>query len=838
MKRNRTTGAIDRRVPGRGLGRAVAIAFFLLVTPVIARGEPLDIAVPVGPLRVRLQADPDVRIVEDVQLADVAVWEGRVGRDPGRAAVVFLTATGDDEPLPGAGAVGALVEAEDVRWRGTSSGHLEHAHPLAGLEWRAWPRVAVRTVLLPGGFRVLAAAGGRPLLAEGRIGGRRVVVWTAPLGARANRDLAAFPLLGYALHAVTFRAAGARVASLGAWRGAPIPGERTAELAALALLLLWPLTMAAFGIARRSRPPPAEVLALYAAPGAAPEWRDPSFARPLSGFFLFLAGSIVLLPPYFWVVGVVVPNRVQPFPQADGIWGSIVVLFEVVFYLFDFATNTAFVRFFAATRIQEPARALRYAQLFLWWQALSGLLQLTLVVVVVLAGPLSGTTYALYGFFLLLHGIVQVPGVFGIGYHVLQGAQRFDYASVVDVLEKRVLSILAPLPFVLVLRAWGRAHPMYGEAFGAIVGLGIGAYVTQWLTMGIGLYLCRRAGLPIRPLFGASFGGREIREVFGYGARAIPGQVAFRAASSVEIVVLTAMLANYTEWLGIWGLLQSRFSYLVLLAYAFFDSGVPVFGEALGAGKRSLAQYLVGRFLQFATLWGAVVFAILAALGPTFIRGAVEPQWHRAAGLVVVAAFARALACPGWVSDALQRGANYPLLFSCVLGGEQVLRIALLFILVPRFGAAGLFAAIVLSLSTKTLVAWWLNHRVVLPLRVSLWQSLGAPVAAGAILYVLLAGLVAVVDPTSPSGAQAVFYGGAVGAIAAALFVLGIVGGLDADGLGEIDRAARMTPVLSPIARLFALGARAGARLSPWHGRFPQPASADAHGEAEELTRA
>src|SRR6185503_10463543 len=115
-----------------------------------------------------------------------------------------------------------------------------------------------------------------------------------------------------------------------------------------------------------------------------------------------------------------------------------------------------------------------------------------------------------------------------------------------------------------------------------------------------------------------------------FGAQAIIGQVAFRATSAIEVLVLSRLLASYTDWLGIKSLLGNRFGFLVLLAYGFFDSGVPVFGEALGAGKRALGQYLVARYLQFANLWGAVVFAVLAALGPRFILLALDPQWHRA----------------------------------------------------------------------------------------------------------------------------------------------------------------------------------------------------------------
>ena len=802
-----------------------------LAAPGAALAAPLRVAIPDGAriprvLSERLRADPDLRLVAG-RRADVTVARGALPDGDG-PVLLLLTERGGGAPWPGASEPGPLGTPSVIA---LAIGNSDLGH----VAWKAAPQAAVRGLPPSRGLLSVVRAGRAPLILVGTVGGRRVVVWTAPLEARANRDLAAWPLLGHALHAALRSAAGQPVPELRRWRGAPLPGAGTAMLSLVVLGLLWPLTLWAFRRARRRALPAPDVLAHYARPAAARAWSEPGFARPLGGFFVFLGASVVLLGPYFWILTVLLPNRVQPFPQVDGIWGAIVGFFELLFFLFDFATGTAFARFFAANRLADPGRALKFAQLFVWWQILSGLLQVSGVALLVLAGPLPKSTYALYGFLVLLHGVVQYPGAFGAPVHLLQGTQRFDYSSIADVLEKRVFAVLLPIPFVLLGRSWGAAHPLYGEAFGAVVGLGVGAYVTQWCTLGTGLWLCGRAGLPVRPLLGAAFARAEIREMFGFGAKAIIGQVAFRAANAIEVLVLTTLLANYTEWLGIWSLLGNRFGFLVLLAYAFFDSGVPVFGEALGAGKRALGQYLVARYLQYANLWGAVVLAVLAALGLALVLGALDPQWHRAADLVVVAAFARALACPGWVSDALQRGANHPLLFSGVLTGEQVFRLILFALLVPSLQVTGLYVAILVSLSAKTIVAWWLNHRRIIPLRLSIWQSVGAPLATGGLVWLALRGATILLAPEGSMQTQALFYGGAAAAILLSFFVLGLVGGLDADGLDEIDRAGRMTSLFAPITRALSAAARAGARLSPLHGRFPQPAAAEGLAEARSL---
>ena len=87
--------------------------------------------------------------------------------------------------------------------------------------------------------------------------------------------------------------------------------------------------------------------------------------------------------------------------------------------------------------------------------------------------------------------------------------------------------------------------------------------------------------------------------------------------------------------------------------------------------------------------------------------------------------------------------------------------LALFVVLVPPFQITGLYVSILLSLSLKTVVAWWLNHRRIVPLRLSAWQSFGAPVLAGLTLWLALHALAWSLGPVGSIGAQALFYAGA-----------------------------------------------------------------------------
>ncbi|HOU25257.1 MAG TPA: hypothetical protein PLN42_13560, partial [Anaerolineae bacterium] len=68
-------------------------------------------------------------------------------------------------------------------------------------------------------------------------------------------------------------------------------------------------------------------------------------------------------------------------------------------------------------------------------------------------------------------------------------------------------------------------------------------------------------------------------------------------------------------------------------------------------------------------------------------------------------------------------------------------------------------------------------------------------------------------------------------------FFYSLFGGWDDDTLAELKRAAELSGLMKPLARLFWRASALGARLSPLHGRFPIDIRAEAMAEAELLTR-
>src|SRR5262249_8342177 len=146
-------------------------------------------------------------------------------------------------------------------------------------------------------------------------------------------------------------------------------------------------------------------------------------------------------------------------------------------------------------------------------------------------GWLPFSRYAIYAPFVALYGSCFIPAMSGIGKLMCQALQRFDYQNLLDMAEWRGVAVSVAPSRLLCAAAWGAAHPIYGEAFGAALGLGLGELTKNLVMLGIGLGVLAHLGVPIRPLFLAQFDRSTARRQLIYGGKLTLGQEPFRLAS-------------------------------------------------------------------------------------------------------------------------------------------------------------------------------------------------------------------------------------------------------------------------------------------------------------------
>ncbi len=136
----------------------------------------------------------------------------------------------------------------------------------------------------------------------------------------------------------------------------------------------------------------------------------------------------------------------------------------------------------------------------------------------------------------------------------------------------------------------------------------------------------------------------------------------------------------------------------------------------------------------------------------------------------------------------------------------------------------------------KGIVAYLVNHRVCFPQRFYVWQSLVAPLLAGAAHYAVLRWLAGLIWQADQMTSVLIFFIGILPSFPLFAFLDGLFGGWDDETLGELRRAASLSSLMRPLAWVFWASTWLGARVSPLHGRFPIDIRAAALSEARSLT--
>ena len=310
----------------------------------------------------------------------------------------------------------------------------------------------------------------------------RTFVFDAFLTNGFNPQIQEWAYYNYLIYHLVVRAAGQTPLSFADYPSSPVPHatERNILLGLMTLMLV--TTFAAFFFVRRySLRHPEELdnivsdRSSFLVREEKTEWENVGFHRPLGGFLVALSIGLVLFIPLIIYQNLILPTYILPSAQALGIWGRVTQFFNLAWTFFDMGTSIAFIKFLSEHRVHDPKKGIQYGQVFIWWQALSGAVQVALVIG--LASTLAPrTAYALYAWSVIIHTFIQIPGFYQVFRHALTGFQRLDYSRLLDILLNMVLPMAVQPIFVTIMFAWGRTHPVFGSAMGGLLGMGIAAY--------------------------------------------------------------------------------------------------------------------------------------------------------------------------------------------------------------------------------------------------------------------------------------------------------------------------------------------------------------------------
>ncbi len=658
-----------------------------------------------------------------------------------------------------------------------------------------------------------------------------------------NPDLLEWPYWNYLVYHLAVRAAGDTPLSYADYPGSPVPHaqEQTALAAALGLMLAG--TGSIFvGVRRYSRRHPEALDRIVANTRRYDKlqhspWEEVGFHRPLAGFLFLVAVGLALFIVLMIYQQYVLYGELLKSAQARGAWSVVTTFFTTLWIFFDWGTATALVKFFAERRVDDPRESIKYAQFYVWWQAITGTIQLGLMMLAA-AFIAPHTRYAFLSYYLILHALIQFPGFLTVFQNTLRAYQKHDYDQALN-----LIIYLAPVVVqsatVYLFTRWGADHPVFGQSMGGVFGLAIGAYLTQVLVFAVGYVLLKRLGYNAGVLFLAHFDRGTVASALKYGAPVMGAGVAGALGYTVQTILVAAYILNWTEVQGNWDVVSPNG---LLLAYSavggLYYGLMPAISEAFSHGRLALTRYYVAQGFKYGGFFSAFVASALIGVGDRFILGALGDDYKRAAGLMMVMSVWGMIQFPAWFADRLQEGVGRPDLKMWLLIMEQIIRIAFMFLLMPTLELTGLVLAYLIALSTKNVVAWWLNRRLILPFRIYGWQTVGAPLLAGLANWAWLRGL-----GNAMGGAEIhqitsvlLFFIALLPSLPVFCFFAGLLGGWDDAGLAELRRSARLSSLGKPVAWLMYYSSALGARLSPLHGRFPIDLYDAAQAEARALT--
>jgi len=709
--------------------------------------------------------------------------------------------------------------------------------------WNGAPQVRERFMLggLDSHWQALVSAyeNGEGILYQ--LPGRKFVV-TAVVSGEANPQIQEWGYFNYLIYHLAARGGGEMPLSFADFPVSPVPhaNDRNTLFVFLGAELLF--FFGAFLIVRRFSLRHPEALdsliadkARFQVKEASTAWEQVGFHRPLSGLLVGMGIGILLFIPLIAYQDFILPQFILPSAQALGMWGRVTQFFGLTWAIWDFGTAAASMKFLSQYRVSDPRRGFQYMQVYVWWQALSGAIQVALVVALTSMGIVR-TPYALFAWSIVVHSLIQIPGFYGVMRNTLNALQRNDYARYIDAAWAILIPVATQLVMVPVFYAWGRAHPAIGPAMGGVIGLGAAAYALELCSFLLGLWLYKRLGYKASIIFMAHFDWSIIRETFRFGFFEMLGGILLAGGAALEIWVTQNGLVNYSETWGNW-LLAGNFLLAFTVTTNLFDGVMPAVSEALSSGRRLLSQYYSVQSYKWGAIASAVLAAVLLVAAPRFIIGSSGVEFQRAAVLAIPLTIFGSLQFLGWLGDAIFLGANKPALRALLILGEQTIRIVLMLVLLERFQIMALLIAYLVAMVVRGLAAYFVADKFCFPQRFYFWQSLAAPALAAVAQYLFLSLLAKFIWQNNEISSIALLFIALVPCMPVFFFFYALLGGWDDDGLEEAAKACGMTGFLRQIVNIiFIVPSRWGARISPLHNRFPITMRNLAQSEARSLT--
>ncbi len=789
-------------------------------------------------------SEASVVVINNVHLSDAELSEIAAHVVHGFGLILLLGTNCDESTLE------RLGLADITTSKAESAATLEpmdsDSRVIAEINWRVAPQVRERSVPHGDGLTPLVTVhNGRDeiVLAESRLGKGSVFLLAPSFENGTNKPFVEWFYFNYLMYALVTVAAGQEPLSYADYPGSPVPHRALQVLTIVLLTIVFTSTLLIFWLVRRySRRHPELLHQLvsdvdaFRAREASSEWEAVGFHRGVASFMVAILNNVWFFVPVSILTNVVLWGRVLPSAQIRGAASLVVTFFYTIWTLMDWGTAVAGQKFLSQYRVTDPYEGMKYVQFFVWWQAITGTIQVGAIALLTLF-VIPRTPVAYLSIYILLHVLIQFPGFGQVFNGVLfPGLHRFDYQQLIGMILV-VMTPICQIVFCAIAVSWGRSHPIYASIAGGL-GLGFGALATIALVFLTGFLLYHRLGFATRVVFLAHFDLRTIRTALLFGAPVTGTVLLIGGAYSLQVWLLSKLVLNYAEVQANFEAAMTVGTGTYLAIFAMATSFINSYSEAFSQHKLKLCRHYMTMSLKWGQLVCTFLAAVLLAVGDRFVLGSLPAeQYARAAVWIRIFAVWWSLCVVIWVCDGILVGIGKPELHLVSMLIEQGTRIVLMFLLASRLQAWAMVVAYLIALPLKAIVDVFFVRRHLGRIVVCWWQTLVAPLASATVICILLRFWGSLYWTPDPLKSSILLFVGLVGALPLHFFLVGAFGGWDDRALAEFRRAVPISSVARPMARLFLKCTELGVKISPLHNRFPVTTFEEAMIEADEVRR-
>jgi len=666
-----------------------------------------------------------------------------------------------------------------------------------------------------------------------------------------NPELLEWPYFNYMLYLTIMSINGEVADTYADWDYSPVPHSLATILLGVSVVVTIIVTVGGFVYSRRySRNNKIEQKDLTEiSKEETKKWEEVGMHRQLGGFLVQLFAGLLIILPNAVMTALIFPAFILPSPQAVGFYDYTIKFFEALWLFFDFGTSVVLVKFFSEHRVKKPEHAIKYVQLFVWFQMISGIAQLFLISFI---GSMvfPRTFLAHMSWLFVTHAFFQWPAFFLVFMYLFQAMNRIDLFQILNLLLYAVLNITLQYLVIVLFRFTLGNNPIFGQGLAGAIGYSVGFYVIQVTTFFIGLIMFKRLGFSLKTIFRIDFTKAEIKEAFKFGTKWMMGAIMPPLGWFIQLFLLSTFLPNYTQQQGYFSIAWN-FAMIVMLVGLFANGFLPAVSESYHAKKPALTRYYTLSSLKWSAYFDWFLVGSLLAVGARFIIGGAGPVWEPAGGLITWFLFFHAIGYFSWLGDWMFAGSDRPGWAAISWVIEQGLRAGLLAIFIP-FNAqimarlppdtspmVLIMFAYFPALIIKNIFMWIMirrNDYFKFKWKDLYWQGLIAPLLSAAVIFGIMEGLCLLIWQEEIITSVVILLIGTLIALYIYAFVAGFFGAFDDNTLGELKTATEMAGGFKFMSKPLYKMSEWGAKISPFHNKFKVSIFDEASKEAMELT--